>query len=351
MIFIYLFYIAFTLAEVTQQLGVPSGILKGDKFYFYNPATDGSNTGVVNIYTLKDGPISQIDNNEVNITNVPTGYMPQFLNFPQDTQNGVSNEILLLEGYTPESLANNKLDESKWIAQFVNDNQLNFGPSFIKTPNYTYFPKSGFTQNIVNVNNKIVMYIIGGFAFSNEITSVVLSSCVFKYDFDSNSWSDLSESSKSILPPIVVHRSVEVNNSLLIFNGASPNTTDSKYPQTYDSNNPYYANSIDKMYKFDLLTEKWTAITLKTNLDSSKYEDESMLGASYDYYNGNIVSYGALKFLNINDTYPYFGTLDLTKMEWKWSQIQTDYGLDNSLSLFFHQSIIIRDQLILFKSM
>jgi hypothetical protein len=350
MILIYLFYIAFTLAEVKLELGVSSGILKGDKFYVYNPPIDGSSFGLVNIYSLKDGPISQIKNSEVNITNVPAGYMPQFLNFNQGIQSVESNEIWLLEGYTPESVTNSKLDESKWMAQFVNDNQLNFGSSFIKTPNYTYFPKGGYSQNIVNINNKPVMYIVGGYTFSDKLTSRIITSCVFKYDFNSNSWSDLSESSKSILPPMAIHRSVQVNNTLLIFNGVSPNTTDSKYPQIFNSKEFVKDNSIDKMYKFDLLTEKWTAVNIKTNLDSETYGNGSMLGASYDYYNGSIISYGALEYLNSNDTDPSFGTLDLTKMEWRWNQIKTDAGLDNNLKLLFHQTLVIRDQLILFQS-
>jgi hypothetical protein len=339
-----------TFAELKLEYGLCSGIFKSDKYYIYYPVIDGSNIGIVNIYTLKDGPISQIKMNEVNITNAPAGYMPQFLNFAQDTQNSVSNEILLLEGYAQESVTNRKPDESKWMAQFVNDNQLNFGSSFIKTPNYTYFPKGGYTQNIVNVNNKTVMYIIGGYTFSNELKDVILTSYVFRYDFNSNSWSDLSESSKSILPPIAVHRSVQVNNSLLIFNGYSSNITDRKYAQTYNSEDPTEDNSINKMYKFDLLTEKWTVINLKTNLDSATYGNGSMLGASYDYYNGNIVSYGAIDNLNTNDTDPYFGTLDLATLEWHWNHISTGSGLDNSLKLMFHKTLLIRDQLVLFKS-
>ncbi|KXN65824.1 hypothetical protein CONCODRAFT_12488 [Conidiobolus coronatus NRRL 28638] len=350
MILIYLIYIAFTFAEVKLELGLSSGILKNDKFYVYFPAANSTYTGLVNTYTLKDGPISQINKTQVNITNAPLGYMPQFLNFTQDIQNGVSNKLWLLEGYTPESVTNSKLDRSKWMAQFVDDKQLNFGSSFIKTPNYTYFPKGGFTQNIVNINNNPVMYIIGGYVFSNELKNAILTSYVFKYDFNSNSWSDLSVGSKSILPPIAIHRSVQVNNALFIFNGLSPNGTNTRNLQVFNSNDPVKDNTVNKAYKFDLLTEKWSVVDIKTNLDSARYGDGSMLGASYNYYNGNIVSYGALDNLNSSDNDPYFGTLDLSKMEWRWNQINTDSGLDNNLKLLFHQTLIIRDQLILFQS-
>ncbi|KXN65823.1 hypothetical protein CONCODRAFT_12487 [Conidiobolus coronatus NRRL 28638] len=349
MLFIYFLYLTLILAELKLKFGLSPGILKNDKFYTYFPAVDSNDTGLIIIYTLKDGPVSQINNTEVNITNVPTGYMPQFLNFAQDNQNVISKEIWLLEGYTPSSVTDNKLDESKWMAQFVNDKQLSFGSSFIKTPNYTYFPKGGFTQNIVNINNNPVMYIIGGYTFSNELKINILTSCVFKYDFNSNSWSDLSEGSKSILPPIAIHRSVQVNDTLFIFNGYSPNLTDTKYPQTYSIDMPIKNNTINKTYKLDLLTEKWSVVNIKTNLDSATYGDGDMLGASYDYYNGNIISYGTLDNLNSEENDPYFGTLDLAKMEWHQNQINTDSGLDNSLILMFHRTLIIRDQLILFQ--
>jgi hypothetical protein len=295
----------------------------------------------IDIYNLKDGPISEITKTQVNITNAPLGYMPQFLNFTQDFQNGLYNKIWMLGGYIPDFVTDSKLDESKWMAQYVNDKQLNFGSGFIKTPNYTYFPKGGYSQNIINVNNNPVMYIIGGYIFSDQTNSTTLTSCVFKYDFNSNNWSDLSDGSKSILPPIAIHRTVKVNNDLFIINGFSPNVTDANYPQTYSSNDPIKDSPINKMYRFDLSTEKWTAITLKTNLDSSKYADNSMLGASYDYYNGSIISYGALRYSNSRDKEPHFGTLDLTTMEWRWDQINTDNGLDNNLKLMFHQTLIL----------
>ncbi|KXN65933.1 hypothetical protein CONCODRAFT_12357 [Conidiobolus coronatus NRRL 28638] len=194
------------------------------------------------------------------------------------------------------------------------------------------------------------MYIIGGYAYSDQLNSTILTSCVFKYNFKSNIWSDLSESSKSTLPPIAIHRTVQVNDTLFILNGYSPDSTDTKYPQTYNSNDPIKENTINKMYKFDLLTEKWSVVNLKTNLDSAKYGDGSMRGASYNYYNGNIISYGALKYLDSKSREPYFGTLDLVTMEWHQNQIDTDTGLSNTLRLSFHQTLIIGDQLILFQS-
>ncbi|KXN65821.1 hypothetical protein CONCODRAFT_12485 [Conidiobolus coronatus NRRL 28638] len=254
----------------------------------------------------------------------------------------------MMEGYYIYNVADSKSDNSKWTAQLVNDNQLNFGSGIIKSPTYTNFPKGGFTQNIVNINGKPVMYVIGGYTFSKQLNSTIITSCVFKYDFSSSSWSDLSEGSKSVLPPIAAHRTVQVNNALYIINGASPNVTYTYYPQVYSAIKPIKDNAINKMYKFDLLTEKWTPISIKTNLDSSKYGDVIMSGASYDSYNGNIISYGEVEIQESALGEPHCGTLDLTSFEWRWNQVKTDSGLDNSLNLYNHKTLIIRDQLLLF---
>ncbi|KXN65822.1 hypothetical protein CONCODRAFT_12486 [Conidiobolus coronatus NRRL 28638] len=327
---------------------IPSGVLKDNKFYVFSPAQLGAGSASMVIYPLKDGPVSEIQYTEVNITNAPSGYMPQLLNLNGDLENSVSNQVWMIESYLSSTVATTKFDNSKWMAQFVSDKQLNFGSGFIKPPNYTYFPKGGYTQNFVNINNTPTLYIIGGFTFLKEIDLRVLTSCVFKYDFISNSWSDLSEYSKSILPPIAIHKTVQTDNALFVFSGIIPNTSDTNYPQTSEKILGNKVSTINKTYKLDLLTGKWTAIPIKTNLDSATYGNGDMLGASYDYYNGNIISYGQIDSKNSIDLDPRFGTLDLTSYEWRWSQVKTESGLDNTLRLSFHQTLVIRDQLILF---
>ncbi|KXN64907.1 hypothetical protein CONCODRAFT_80899 [Conidiobolus coronatus NRRL 28638] len=300
------------------------------------------------VYTLKDGPVSEIDKTIVNITDAPSGYMPQLLDLKGNLENGVSNEVWMIESYLSSTVATKKFDNSKWMAQFIDDKQLNFGSSFIKPPNFTYFPKGGYSQNFVNINNDPALYVIGGFTFLKDINLRVLTSCVFKYEFNSKKWIDLSEESKSILPPIAIHRAVHVDNALYIFNGVIANTSDTNYPQTSAKLLTNKINTINKTYKYDLLTRKWTAISIKTNLDPAVYEEGNMFGASYDYYDGSIISYGSVFSNNEIDNGPRLGTLDLTSYEWRWDQIKTESGLDNTLNINFHQTLVLQDQLVLF---
>jgi hypothetical protein len=327
---------------------VPSGILKNGKLYGFAPAQLGEKIPKIVIYTLKDGPVSEIQKTEMNITYAPSGYMPQLLDLSENLNNEVSNEVWMIESYLSSTVTANKFDGSKWMAQFADDKQLNFGSGFIKLPNFTYFPKGGYSQNFVNINNSPALYIIGGFTISKEVNFRVLTSCVFKYDFISKSWSDLSEGSKSILPPIAIHKTVQVNNALYIFNGVVANTSDTNYPQTSAKILTNRINTINKTYKLDLLTGKWTAISIKTNLDPTVYDEGNMLGASYDHYNGNIVSYGSIFTNDPSIDGPRFGTLDLTSYEWSWNQIKTESGLDNTLDINFHQTLVLKDQLILY---
>lgn len=349
MIIIVLINILCVFANNSIYNRISSGLFKNDKFYLSFPTEIGQEYPTLSVYNLKDGPVSQIRSTIVNITNAPDGYMPQFLNFGQSFQNELSNDIWMMGGYYVSYVTDNKLDGSKWIAKVLNDKELSFGSNSIKSPNYTNFPKGGFSQNIVNINNSPAMYVIGGYTYSNNSNSVIMTNCVFKYDFNSNSWSDLSESSKSILPPIATHNAVQVNNTLLIINGASPEAKNTNYPQTYSIDKPIKLNPINKIYKLDLSTEKWDVIHIKTNLESSQYGDGNMPGASYNSYNNTIITYGIVNNINSDLGDPHFGTLDLISFEWRWNQIKADSGLDNSLSLSFHQSLIIRDQLLLFK--
>ncbi|KXN65930.1 hypothetical protein CONCODRAFT_12354 [Conidiobolus coronatus NRRL 28638] len=349
MILILCLYIYFVFGDDIINDRIPSGIYNNGKYYVFSPATSDREIAKINIYTLKDGPISQINNTVINITNTPSGYTPRFMNFTINYLDGLSSSIWMLESFVASEVKDNKLDDYRWTAHLVNDKMFNFDSNFIKLPSYTNFPKGGFSNIIVNVNSDPVMYIVGGYTFSSELNSRILTSCVFKYDFIMSSWSDLSEGSKSILPPIANHRSLLVNNALHILNGVSPNVTDTNYPQTYDSKKSIKLNAINKMYRFDLMTEKWTAIPIKTNLDAYIYGDGIMYGASYDQYNGNIISYGFVQSIHKNDSSePKLGTLDLTNMEWRWNQIKTETGLDNTLSLSYHKTLVVKDQLLIF---
>jgi hypothetical protein len=327
---------------------ISSGTLKNDKYYVFSPAQSGENASSIIIYQLKDGPTSEIQSTRVNITDVPSGYMPQILDLNTNLENGASNDIWMIEGYLYSKLNTTNSDKSKWMAEISDDKQLNFNSDFIKPPNFTYFPKGGYTQNFVNINNNPALYVIGGFTFLKDKGLRVLTSCVFKYDFNSNNWSDLSEDSKSILPPIAVHKTIKTNNALFVFNGITPNISDTSYPQTSEKILSSKINTINKTYRLDLLTGKWSEIPIKTNLDPEIYIENIMPDASFDYYKGKIISYGQMNSKNGINFDPKLGILDLNSYEWHWNQLKTESGLDNILKLNHHQTLIIRDQLILF---
>jgi hypothetical protein len=351
MILFLLLYICFSLADdgIYNNLddSIPSGAFKNDKYYIFSPADIRKNTTDLYIYYLKDGPIAEINKTVVNIGEAPYGYIPKFLNFAQDL-NGTYSDFWMIESYLALNVTDRKLNRSQWMARIVDDKKLELGSSIISLPNYLNFPKGGFSQNIVNINNEPVMYVIGGYTFSRELNSTVLTNCVFKYVFNTGNWTDLSERSNSILPPIANHKSLQVDNNLFILNGVSPNIANATYPKIYSTKKSMKFNTINKMYKFDLLSEKWTVIPLKTNLDAVTYGDGLIFGASYDYYDGNIITYGSVEFINTRKPDPHFGTLSLTSYEWQWIPIKSEYSFNNTLGLGFHQTLIIRDQLILF---
>jgi hypothetical protein len=347
---LYLIYLKIILSEHEVTHG--SAVLKSNKLYVYEPADYSINDSTVTVYDLKDGPISQITNSTYKVTNVPNSYMPKFLKFPQGFSNDKSDQTWLIGGQSIYKKYDQSIYDNMWTGQFVNSTNLNFDNSFIKKPDFDNFPIGGYSQDIVNINNNPVMYIIGGFFYSPDKETNIFTSSMFKYDFTSNSWSDLSESSNSILPPIADHQTVIVDNFLLVTNGLSPNLTTTQYPQTAPYNsNAASLNYYDKAYKFDLLNQKWSLITIKTNLDESIYRKghvmSHMHGASLNVYKGSLYAYTLIYNLKTFIHEPRLAVLDYNSWEWRWYSVDTDIGADYILQLAFHQSMIIKDQLLL----
>ncbi|KXN66263.1 hypothetical protein CONCODRAFT_11931 [Conidiobolus coronatus NRRL 28638] len=346
------FILSYLMAEKHIEIAHGSSILKSNKLYVYESIDYNVKESSVTIYDLKDGPISQIINTTYRIYNVPKAYTPKLLNLPQGLPDERSDQIWLLGGQNINESYNQSIYNTMWAGQFTESSNIKFDSNFIKKPNFDSFPIGGYSQDIVNINNKPVMYIIGGFISSPDKKTNILTSKVFKYEFNSNSWSDLSESSNSILPPISDHQTVVVDNFLLVTNGLSPNITTKKYPQTapYNSSTSIL-NYYNKAYKFDLLSESWSPVSIRTNLDENLYSNghymSHMHGASLKLYKGSLVAYTVLYNLKTNNHEPYLALLDYNNWEWHWTHVNTDTGIDNTLQLSFHQSIVINDQLLL----
>ncbi|KXN67056.1 hypothetical protein CONCODRAFT_10949 [Conidiobolus coronatus NRRL 28638] len=249
-----------------------------------------------------------------------------------------------------EELMNNDIDEESWTSQILNDKELRFDSSFIAKPSYKNFPESAFSITIVNNNNNPILYVIGGLLYSKELKTQLITNYQFKYEFKTNTWSDLSQNTKSILQPVAYHKVIQADNSLILISGATQNyTKNGNFTNTVPTDNSTHI-MISDIYKFDLSTEKWSLVNAKLNLGEEQYGRGQAEGLSLDIYNEKLISYMALKDMSSGQYNPKLATLDYKAKDWGWTwlDVNNDAGTDNSLALYDHHTLIINDQLLLF---
>ncbi|KXN65820.1 hypothetical protein CONCODRAFT_12484, partial [Conidiobolus coronatus NRRL 28638] len=280
------------------------------------------------------------------ISKVDENYTPQFLHIPQDFPNERSDQIWMLGGRKEYYIKSNEFDSKHWSGQLVDDKELKFDSSFIKAPDFPNFPKGGYSQTIVNYNNTFTLYIIGGYIYSEKYKDQVMTNYVFSYDFNTNHWSDLSDDSKKVLPPIATHRAVFVDNFILVGIGLSPGYLD--FSQTSKPKDYINSNAIEKLYKFDLKTKTWELKMPNINLDKEVFDVGFALGASLDLYKNKIISYGSFKNFQQEGEIIQLGTLDYStpQWDWKWDKV-TNNNQKNNLNVKYHQTVIFNNQMLI----
>jgi hypothetical protein len=335
-----------------SNYALSTAIYKNGKMYIYDPNNKISRSTNLFIYTLNDSLVTDVKPNIVNITNASDTYTPQFLNLPPGLPNGRSDQLWMMDGLREEIISSNHINEGSWTSQILNDKELKFDSSFISEPSYENFPETGFSITIVNNNNNTVLYVIGGLLYSKELDNDLITNYQFKYDFNTGTWSDLSNRTKSILKPVAYHKVIQADNSLILISGITSNyTKNGNFTNTVPPDG-LTRLAISDIYKFDLTTEVWSSVNAKLNLEE-KYEEGKALGLSLDIYKEKIISYMSMYNMEFNRNDPKLATLDYKAKDWGWNwlDVTTDDGLDNSLDLTDHHTLIINDQLILFHGM
>ncbi|KXN64545.1 hypothetical protein CONCODRAFT_14322, partial [Conidiobolus coronatus NRRL 28638] len=319
-----------------------------NKLYVYEPYDIELKWSGLTIYNLKDGLISDIQTQLVNFTNSNPVYTPQFLQLPQGLPNGRSNETWMVGGISEAELKNNNLSKENWSCEILNDSELRFYDDFIPMPPFKNFPKSGFSQTIVNSNSGPELYIIGGLIYSKELDTQLITNYFYKYEFNTGKWTDLNKYTISILQPRAFHKVIEVDNSLLLFGGIqNDEAINGSFQHTVPINNQTGHSNIATILKFDLSSQKWSTVSAKLNKDSNIYNTGKKTESVHDIYNGKIISYISL-YNNVKNMYELqIGVLDYNTWEWKWHSVKNEAGTDNSLLLAYHNAIIINNQLIL----
>jgi hypothetical protein len=347
MLFISLF-VKITIEINFTEVDYTTSIYKNNKLYVYEPDDIEIGWSGLSIYNLRSGPISDIQPQSVNFTNSNPIYTPQFLHLPQGLPDGRSNEIWMIGGFAKDELKDINLTKENWSCEILDNNELKFHDDFIPMPLFENFPKSGFSQTIVNSDKGPELYIIGGLLYFEELNTSLITNYFFKYEFNTREWNDLSGTTKSILEPRAFHRVIEANSSLLLFGGIRNNK--SKYENYKNSVPIKNASDFDDfatVFKFDLKEQKWSTVNTKLNKDPNIYRNGATIGSSFNVYKERIISYSNL--YNSEGKYyePQIGILDYNTWDWEWHDVKNESGIDNNLLLSYYQTLVINDQLIL----
>jgi hypothetical protein len=347
-IFFFLLLLNITFEFDFKGIDYTTTIYKNNKLYVYQQNDIELKRPGLTIYNLRDGPVSDIQTQLVNFTNSNPVYAPQFLQLPQFLPNERSQETWMIGGIVSDKLKNNNLTKDNWSCEIINDSELKFHDDFIPMPQFDNFPKSGFSQTIVNGNNDPELYIIGGLVYSKELDTPLITNYFYKYEFSTRKWRDLSETTKSILPPRAFHKVIEVNSSLLLFDGIQNiETIKENFEHTILADDSIDSGGIGTIFKFDLIEQKWSKLNTKLNRDLSIYRNGTAARSSFDVYNGKVISYSAFFDNNTGMYEPQIGILDYKTLEWEWHNVKTESGIDNNLALSYYQALIINRQLIL----
>jgi hypothetical protein len=349
---LFLLLIRITIEFDFDGIDYTTTIYKNNKLYVYQPNDIELKWSGITIYNLRDGPVSDIQTQLVNFTNSNPVYAPKFLQLPQGLPNGRSQETWMIGSIVDDKLKNNNLTKENWTCEIINDSELKFHDDFIPMPPFNNLPKSGFSQTIVNGNSGPELYMIGGLVYSKELDTELITNYFYKYEFNTGNWVDLNKATKSILPPRAFHKVIEVDNSLLLFDGIQNNKT---IKGNFEHTTPAYNNTdsggIGTIFKFDLNEQKWSTINTKLNKNSTIYKTGQGSGSVYNKYNGKIISYISLYNYVENIYEPQIGVLNYSTWEWEWHNVKTESGIDNNLILSYNQALIINEQLILIHGM
>jgi hypothetical protein len=106
-------------------------------------------------------------------------------------------------------------------------------------------------------------------------------------------------------------------------------------------------SNIDRIYKFDLQSNKWSGLDVDINMSNSSYPSKILYGRSLSAYNGKILAYAQVATIDNQNTKPVIGLLDLNKLQWSWNNSIANNGNFQGTYPLAPESIIINDQLLL----
>ncbi|KXN67330.1 hypothetical protein CONCODRAFT_19696 [Conidiobolus coronatus NRRL 28638] len=328
-----------------------STTIRENKLYAISK-NDSDSSFQVTAYELKDGLIKDIfsNGNSHSLTKLGRGFELKFFDIP-DTLQEYRNKLWLKADqieYEPE------IDNAKSnFMGYINLSDMTFYPdsNFVKFPTKENFPLFGYTMNTISNEQGSFLYTTGGVIYSKSKNAYISSNSIFKYNFNTREWKDLSSDVKGKLKPVYSHSNVVMDSRYLLLIGgkvAKDQTKDSTL--SIKENDLFKVNSIYNLTKFDTVTNNLESITVKSSMFDSSVPSLQLTDFSANFYNRKVYALGGMAISNEKQTperNSKIGTLGFNDNQWSWSPINDEAGNIYNSPVEAKSSMLFNDQIIL----
>jgi hypothetical protein len=328
-----------------------STAIRENKLYAISK-NDWDSSFQVKVYELKEGSIEYIfgSGTSHSLTKLGRGFELKFFDVPSTIQE-YHNKLWLKSVQTDYGTEIDNSNSNFMGYINLSDMTFNADTSFVKFPTTENFPLFGYTMNTITNEHGSALYTTGGVIYLKSKNEYMSSNSVFKYNFNTKEWKDLSPDVKGKLNPLYSHTNVVMDNRYLLLIGgkvAKDHTKDSSL--NIKEKDLFKVNSVYNLTKFDTITNNLESIAVNSDLFNSSVLSLQLTDFSAIFYNNQVYALGGQVIGSQKQIIEYsskLGTLSFRENRWSWSPISDDAGNNYNSPIEAESSILFNDQIIL----
>jgi hypothetical protein len=269
-----------------------------------------------------------------------------FLQLPSTLTKDKPSQLWLMVNNEESTINSTIIRDDEWTYRWNGTNTVSDN-SLISKPDIENFPRGGFSVTEVNINSNSYLYVLGGIIYSTKLNATAITNYFYQYNFNTKNWTDLSSLTNNIFPPTSNHKTLQVGNSLIAIPATVSSVNSSTIPQYTAYKYCSMTSNIDRIYKFDLQSNKWAGLDVDINMSNSSYPSKILYSRSLSVYKGKILVFAEVSIASGQDLKPVIGLLDLDKLKWSWNSSIANTEIFQGAYSISPESIIINDQLLL----
>jgi hypothetical protein len=216
---------------------------------------------------------------------------------------------------------------------------LENGSDFIKFPTHENFPLIGYTLNSISNEFGTALYITGGMLYSKNDETYTANNSLYRYNFMSKGWVDMTYTIGAKLNPLAEHKSAVIDSRYLVILGGRSQIGFPKF-----GFNPLYNLTI-----FDTFTNNWEIVRISASVFDTHITTLKFIDFSVVAYNDKIIVFGGIAGENQSKFYQpsrHLGIFDFKSKIWNWSPILNEDGSSYKPAKESRNILVFKDQFI-----